>query len=114
MKHATLAVPGTLETPTGGYTYDRRVADELRAIGWSIDVLNIGEHFPHPTVAQRADAERQLAAASPQHPLIVVGKGVTFGTESPYGRGEMLSVPIMWTTPTGGLFGSCRLTLFWL
>ena len=38
-----------------------------------------------------------------QHPLIVVGKGVTFGTESPYGRGEMLSVPIMWTTPTGGM-----------
>jgi sigma-B regulation protein RsbU (phosphoserine phosphatase) len=37
-----------------------------------------------------------------QHPLIVVGKGVTFGSESPYGRGEMLSVPIMWTTPTGG------------
>ncbi|HEV7837552.1 MAG TPA: GAF domain-containing SpoIIE family protein phosphatase, partial [Gemmatimonadaceae bacterium] len=38
-----------------------------------------------------------------QHPLIVVGKGVTFGTESPYGRGEMLSVPIMWTTPNGGM-----------
>ena len=38
-----------------------------------------------------------------QHPLIVVGKGVTFGTESPYGRGEMLSVPIMWTTPSGGM-----------
>jgi len=37
-----------------------------------------------------------------QHPLIVIGKGVTFGTESPYGRGEMLSVPIMWTTPSGG------------
>jgi len=37
-----------------------------------------------------------------QHPLIVVGKGVTFGKESPYGRGEMLSVPIMWTTPSGG------------
>ncbi|HKR07726.1 MAG TPA: GAF domain-containing SpoIIE family protein phosphatase, partial [Gemmatimonadaceae bacterium] len=37
-----------------------------------------------------------------QHPLIVVGKGVTFGSESPYGRGEMLSVPIMWTTPSGG------------
>jgi len=38
-----------------------------------------------------------------QHPLIVVGKGVTFGKESPYGRGEMLSVPIMWTTPSGGM-----------
>ncbi len=38
-----------------------------------------------------------------QHPLIVVGKGVTFGSESPYGRGEMLSVPIMWTTPSGGM-----------
>jgi sigma-B regulation protein RsbU (phosphoserine phosphatase) len=32
-----------------------------------------------------------------------VGKGVTFGKESPYGRGEMLSVPIMWTTPSGGM-----------
>jgi sigma-B regulation protein RsbU (phosphoserine phosphatase) len=38
-----------------------------------------------------------------QHALIVVGKGITFGTESPYGRGEMLSVPIMWTTPSGGM-----------
>ena len=37
-----------------------------------------------------------------QHPVIIVGKEEITGKESPYGRGEMLSVPIMWTTPGGG------------
>lgn len=37
-----------------------------------------------------------------QHPVIIVGKEEITGKESPYGRGEMLSVPIMWTTPSGG------------
>jgi len=37
-----------------------------------------------------------------QHPMIIVGKEEITGKESPYGRGEMLSVPIMWTTPGGG------------
>jgi sigma-B regulation protein RsbU (phosphoserine phosphatase) len=37
-----------------------------------------------------------------QHPVIIYGKDEISGKESPYGRGEMLSVPIMWTTPGGG------------
>jgi glycosyltransferase involved in cell wall biosynthesis len=77
VKHATFAVPGDLATPTGGYAYDRRAIDELRALGWSIDVLDIGAHFPHPTAAQRADAQQRLAAASPQSSLIV--DGLAFG-----------------------------------
>jgi sigma-B regulation protein RsbU (phosphoserine phosphatase) len=37
-----------------------------------------------------------------QHPLIVPAGMMECAAEGPYRRGEMLSVPIMWTTPTGG------------
>jgi glycosyltransferase involved in cell wall biosynthesis len=69
MKRATFAVPGDLATPTGGYTYDRRVIDELRAMGWSIDVLNLGDNFPLATAEQSAEATRQLVNAP--SPLII-------------------------------------------
>ena len=37
-----------------------------------------------------------------QHPLIVAAGVMECDRERPYRKGEMLSVPIMWTTPTGG------------
>lgn len=37
-----------------------------------------------------------------QHPLIVAAGVMECEEEKPYRRGEMLSVPIMWTTPAGG------------
>ena len=37
-----------------------------------------------------------------QHPLTVAAGVMECELERPYRRGEMLSVPIMWTTPTGG------------
>jgi phosphoserine phosphatase RsbU/P len=37
-----------------------------------------------------------------QHPLTVEDGEMVCDAERPYRRGEMLSVPIMWTTPTGG------------
>ena len=37
-----------------------------------------------------------------QHPLIVEAGTMECELERPYRRGEMLSVPIMWTTPSGG------------
>ena len=37
-----------------------------------------------------------------QHPLTVAAGVMECEAEKPYRRGEMLSVPIMWTTPTGG------------
>jgi sigma-B regulation protein RsbU (phosphoserine phosphatase) len=37
-----------------------------------------------------------------QHPLTVAANEMVCDAERAYRRGEMLSVPIMWTTPTGG------------
>ena len=37
-----------------------------------------------------------------QHPLLVEGDQMQCPAETPYRRGAMLSVPIMWTTPRGG------------
>ena len=70
MKRASFAVPGDLTTPTGGYAYDRRVIDELRAMGWTVDVIDLGAHFPFPSPEQR-DAAHRLLTAAPRGPLIV-------------------------------------------
>lgn len=70
MKRASFAVPGDLATPTGGYAYDRRVIEELRAMGWTIDVIDVGAHFPFPSPEQRSAAHGLLMAAPPG-PLIV-------------------------------------------
>lgn len=38
MPRVVLIVPGDIETRTGGYIYDKRIAEGLRALGWSVDV----------------------------------------------------------------------------
>ena len=56
MKRVVFAVPGSLDTPTGGYAYDRRIMAELRQLGWDVDCLDIGEGFPSPDEATRSAA----------------------------------------------------------
>jgi glycosyltransferase involved in cell wall biosynthesis len=77
VKAVAFAVPGDLKTPTGGYTYDRRIVGELVALGWLVEVLDIGEGFPRPTAAVRAAALARLMAL-PEGQAIVID-GLAYG-----------------------------------
>jgi glycosyltransferase involved in cell wall biosynthesis len=77
VRRVAFAVPGDLATPTGGYAYDRRITAELARLGWSVDVFNLGDGFPRPTPAQRAEAEAQLMAIPAGCPIVI--DGLAFG-----------------------------------
>jgi glycosyltransferase involved in cell wall biosynthesis len=77
VKAAAFAVPGDLATPTGGYAYDRRIIAALRALGWQIDVRDLGEGFPRPSPPARAAAGVMLAELPPHVPIVI--DGLAFG-----------------------------------
>jgi glycosyltransferase involved in cell wall biosynthesis len=77
VKRAAFAVPGDLDTPTGGYAYDKRIIAELRALGWEIEVIDLGHSFPKPDAASRELALAKLLAVAEGSPIVI--DGLAFG-----------------------------------
>lgn len=77
VKDIVFAVPGDLATPTGGYAYDRRIIGGLRALGWSIETVDLGGGFPEPTPEIRITAANTLKAVRAE--CLVVVDGLAFG-----------------------------------
>ena len=73
VKRAAFAVPGNLETPTGGYAYDKRIIAELARIGWQIELVDLGEGFPFPGEAVRSKARARLLGVPDGWPIVVDG-----------------------------------------
>ena len=71
------AVPGDLATLTGGYAYDRRMILELEKLGWTIDLVNLGDGFPRPSQQQLEAAQQRLAASPTGRPIVI--DGLAFG-----------------------------------
>ncbi len=69
MAEVVFAIPGDADTPTGGYRYDRRVIDELRALRWDVKPLRLPGDFPAPSQASLQETER-LFAAVPKDTLL--------------------------------------------
>jgi glycosyltransferase involved in cell wall biosynthesis len=67
------AVPGSIDQPTGGYTYDRRVIAGLRGLGCEIDIIDLGEGFPYPDARTRSGALARLRAVPPGRPIVIDG-----------------------------------------
>jgi glycosyltransferase involved in cell wall biosynthesis len=67
------AAPGSLDQPTGGYAYDRRLIASLRALGCEVDVIDLGDGFPYPCAATRQGALERLRAAPAGRPLVIDG-----------------------------------------
>jgi glycosyltransferase involved in cell wall biosynthesis len=72
-RKATFAIPGDLATPTGGYRYAREVIAALRARGWAVEVVDLGDGFPDVDVDQRAHARQHLLGAPKNVPVVVDG-----------------------------------------
>ena len=67
------AVPGSIDQPTGGYTYDRRVIAGLRGLGCEVDIIDLGEGFPYPDAGTRSGALERLRAVPPGRPIVIDG-----------------------------------------
>lgn len=66
-----LLVPGPFDTISGGYLYDRRLLEGLRALGHSVRVIELGGDFPMPNGAAREAARAAIAGlAAGEVPLI--------------------------------------------
>src|SRR4029077_9231677 len=73
VRRLAFAVPGDLATPTGGYAYDRRVIAELGPLGWSVELVDLGEGFPRPSNEQIKTAQTRLMAIPAGCPVVVDG-----------------------------------------
>lgn len=73
MAAVTFAVPGSLDQPTGGYAYDRRVIAGLRQRGCEVDVIDLGDGFPRPRPETIEAALPRLRRVPAGQPIVVDG-----------------------------------------
>lgn len=76
-RRCTLMLPGEGWPATGGYRYDRRVADGLRARGWSVERLSLPGDYPWPDDA--AVGAAQAAVDRLPDGETVIADGLAFG-----------------------------------
>lgn len=76
-RHCSFVLPGDWHTATGGYAYDRRIAEGLRGLGWTVEPCMLDESFPQPTGGALLHAEAALAALPDG--TLVVADGLAFG-----------------------------------
>ena len=69
--------PGQLDTPTGGYHYDRRLIRELQQQGIGVETISLPDRFPFPD--DQALEEARLAFASLPDNAVVIADGLAFG-----------------------------------
>ncbi|WP_417770382.1 glycosyltransferase family 4 protein, partial [Stappia sp.] len=76
--------PGALETPTGGYVYDRQLLAALCDIGIQVDARSLGEGYPAPAPRVLAGAERMLAGLPDGQAVMI--DGLAFGVMADVAR----------------------------
>jgi glycosyltransferase involved in cell wall biosynthesis len=73
---AVFAIPGDIDLPTGGYTYDRRVLALLPDNGIAVRHVRLPEGFPNPTAGDLDEARRLLELPEP---TVVLVDGLAYG-----------------------------------
>lgn len=80
------AIPGDIETRSGGYGYDRRMIAELRVLGWDVQHLRLADGFPVPSREEMETTAMQFAGI-PDQSLVLVD-GLAFGAMPEIARRE--------------------------
>ena len=73
MTKVAFAIPGDLDSPTGGYAYDRRIIAELAGWGFEVEVIGLGDGFPAPSEAVRRAALARIIEATRRQTVVVDG-----------------------------------------
>ncbi len=73
MQQLIFVYPGDLNSPTGGYAYDRRIIAGLESLGWEIELIGLGEGYPFPNPTQVELAKEQLQGLTPRVPMVIDG-----------------------------------------
>ncbi len=75
MSDTTLAfaVPGGFDRLTGGTIYDRRLAEALEALGWTVRRISLPDGFPEPDAAALDETRKRLLALPEGSRLVVDG-----------------------------------------
>ncbi len=76
-RDCSFVLPGDWHTATGGYAYGRRMAEGLRALGWTVAPCLLDASFPDPTQAALARAD--AAIGSLPEGMRVIADGLAFG-----------------------------------
>ncbi|TQK18763.1 glycosyltransferase involved in cell wall biosynthesis [Microbacterium sp. SLBN-154] len=71
--HAAFAIPGDLDTVTGGYLYEKRLLEGLREVGVDTTYVPLGDSFPDPSEEEVDATLAALQELDPSHPLILDG-----------------------------------------
>lgn len=70
-------VPGDWHQPTGGYGYDRRMAQELSALGWTVQAQALDGPWPYPDDDLLSRTDRWLRSLPDG--ALVLADGLAFG-----------------------------------
>lgn len=100
---AAFAIPGDINTVTGGYIYERRLLEELRVLGHDVQHIELGASFPDPSPDDMAHAVQALTALPPERALIL--DGLVYGSIDTAGLAKvrapivaMIHHPLAWET----------------
>lgn len=69
--------PGDIDTPTGGYAYDRKLVAAMREEGLTVETISLGKGYPAPSGAALKRAEAAFAEIADGSTAIV--DGLAFG-----------------------------------
>lgn len=89
---AAFAIPGDINTLTGGYIYERRLLEGLRTLGHDMAHIQLAASFPDPSPKDMADAVEKLCALPEDRPLIL--DGLVYGSIATAGLAKV-NTPIV-------------------